>query len=68
MNIFKIAHRCIREIRNSSSKAQLVTAYRYYRLFYELMIRKGTGHKIISKIDNYILKIYRHKRNKFEVL
>lgn len=64
--IYNIARRCLRELRSSKSLPMLAVAYRYYRLFYEMMIRKRVSVDVISKIDTYVLKVYKNKKRKLE--
>lgn len=62
--IYDIAKRCLRELRGSTSLPMLAVAYRYYRLYYEMMIRKRVPVNVISKIDTYVLKVYKNKKRK----
>lgn len=65
MTTTQIATRCIREIKGSTSSKMLSIAYRYYRLFYDYMVRKRVQAKIISTIDEIVIKAYKRKKREF---
>ncbi len=46
----------------------LAVAYRYYRLFYEMMIKNRVSVDVISRIDTYVLKVYKNKKRKLSEL
>jgi len=68
VSIYNIAKRCLREIRGSTSLPMLAVSYRYYRLFYETMIKKRVSVDVISRIDAYVLKVYKNKKRKLDGL
>lgn len=61
MELHDISMRCYREVNASKTLPMLQVAYKYYQMFYNLLVRKHVEHKIITQIDQTMIKAYRRK-------
>jgi hypothetical protein len=61
MKLIKILSRCRREIKGSTSPEMLRVALRYYRLFFEKLVRIGAPHWFLQRIDKHVMDDYRRK-------
>lgn len=59
--IKRIAVRCLREIRYSTSPEMLSIAYKYYRLFFNLLLRLHVKEDVIKHIDKIVIGLYKRK-------
>jgi hypothetical protein len=66
MKMLKILSRCRREIRNSENQAMLDVAYRYYRLFFNLLVRKGAPEWFLARIDYHVTTDYKKTQRKWQ--